>query len=148
MVAHTTLWIDAKGVLVDGPPASGMKLPAGGEIPQHLAKRFELELVDGKIVQHGRAARAQAPSTPPPMIADRDLFLAPDGTLADTGVKIVSAGAEVAMHYISEYGLEQKDGKVVQKARKAPANKSIEDPPNKTGGLTLTDKRDGRRSSR
>jgi len=138
MIADRTLYIDEHGALVDAPPQSGLQLGnAGADIPPKLVQLYGLELHDGKVWQRGKPPKEGKPSTPPPMIADRDLFIDHDGTLAESGVKIASAGGEVAQFYINEYRLELRDEKVAQKARKGMPNKAVADAPNKGGGLTI-----------
>lgn len=152
MKAHARLWIDAGGHLCDRPPGGGQLLASGpgADIPPDVAERFHLADVEGRVTQNGKAAQSPD-STIPLLVADRDLFVTSEGVLVDekpdAGMKIVDAGWKIPREYEQTYHLEMLDGKVVQKSVPKPANKAIEDAPNK-GGLTMTDKRGGRRSSR
>ena len=58
------------------------------------------------------------------------------------GIKIAAfPGDEIPAHTAKRYGLEEKDGEVIQKMRKPVENKMVSNTKNKGGGLTITTKR-------
>ena len=162
MKADRPLWIDSKGVLCDRPPSTGYKIAgiAGQGITAHIVRKFNLTETDGKVTQGGEAAESPE-STPPPMIADRELHADDNGTLYDepqgTGYKIADAGRKIPVEYIRRYNLEIEEGKVVQKKKPnlkkkdEPDNKAAEKAPNKgargSGGLTVSSKKTGTKTS-
>ena len=162
MKADRPLWIDAKGNLCDRPPSTGYKIAGntGQDISGSIMQKFGLSIAGGKVVQHGEAAKSPE-STPPPMIADRELFADKDGELFDepqgTGIKIADPGKKIPVEYIRRYSLAVEGGKVVQKKKpdqkkKEPVeNKAVDKMPNKgargTGGLVINNRR-GTRSSK
>lgn len=146
MKADRPLWADLKGRLCDAPPSTGFQLAAfaGQEIHVRLVQRYGLQEIDGKVVQPGQEIQHPV-STPPPMVADRELFATPDLQLHDSevagSIKLCDAGAEIPQEYIDRYGLREKEGKIVAtKAVKQPENKMVAQPENKRGGLKIRTK--------
>ena len=163
MKADRPLWIDGRTKkLCDRPPSTGYKIAgtAGQGIPGNIIAEFDLRLVDGKVTQGGEPA-ASPESTPPALVADRELHADDNGTLFDeaqgTGIKIADPGKKIPVEYIRRYNLEIEEGRVVQKKKPnlkktdEPDNKAAKKAPNKgargSGGLTVSSKKTGTKTS-
>lgn len=144
MVADRRLWIDQDGKLCEAPPSVGMVLAKKGAdiFPRHV-NEFHLDVVDGVVVQNGKAALSPE-STPPALIADRTLFIE-QGThklvskKPTEGIKIADKGEKIPRTYVNEYNLSEVDGEIVQKSIPKAPNKAINSAPNKgRGGKSRT----------
>lgn len=162
--AHRPLWIDSKGQLCDQPPSTGFKIAAaaGVAIPRSVMEEFNLTSRNGKIYQGGRLPKSPE-STPPKVVADREIFADEDGGIFDTpqatGIKVCDAGRPIPVEYLRRYNLERdKKGDIIvqnshphllkkkdaqNKARRGIANKSAGDqapaPGERgSGGLSVT----------
>jgi hypothetical protein len=156
MKADRDLWLDDKGTLCDRPPTTGMKLAMkGAEINARLVRDHALHEEMGQVLQSGNHPKSPN-STPPPVVADRLLFITNKGELTDIrpnrGIKIADAGQRISSYYVCEYSLyAAKDGTVKQrstskpktasqartsgkgkKSVKTPANKSVKPDPDET----------------
>lgn len=135
MKAHTRLWIDHRGILVDAPPSTGYLVAMNGQdVPQRFIDAYGLEMMDGKVVQRGKEAETPK-STPDALIADRDLFVTRKGELVDEkpedGIFITEKGAKVITEYVNAYNLEEQDGRIVQKEMPPAKNKKMGRPKTK-----------------
>lgn len=138
MVTRERLWLDNKGQLCATPPVTGVLLAAPGQdIPAPIADEHQLSVgKGGAILQSGRPAR-RPKSSPDAIIADRSLWVTPEGELVDEppaigGVKLAEVGEKVPLGYVVAHKLSVKNGKVVGgKSRPKPTNKARTIPRNK-----------------